>query len=155
MNIRIVINLWIGIVAFMLCNSCDNTNGLVNTADPLASISCDSMPVGKDNTTLRIVAIQPNPTGDVDDFRESIVLMNFNKDMRINISNYYIKNSRGDRYDLTAGFTTTCEKKIQIISTLEFLKNSGDSLFLCYGSNDVYQRIGYTTTTEGAYIYIK
>jgi len=113
------------------------------------------MPKGTANTWLRIVAIQPDPTGSIDDFRESIVLLNFHKDMRINISNYYIKNSRGERYELTAGFTTPCEKKIQIISSLEFLKNSGDSLYLCYGSNDIHQRIGYTNATEGAYMIIK
>lgn len=146
--------LWIFIVALMISSSCKEVEQLVNTTDPLATISCDTIPVGTSNTTLRIVAIMPDPSG-IDDFRESIVLMNFNKESRINISNFYIKNSRGERYDLTAGFSTPCEKKIQTLSTTEFLKNAGDSLFLCYGSDDIHQRIGYSNAAEGSYIFIK
>lgn len=139
-------------LGFVSCN--ESVSTILNPNDILSTINCDSIPVGTENTHLRIVAIMANPSG-IDDFRESIVLKNYSKNMRINISNYYIKNSRGMRFELTSGFTNSCEQKIETISTLEFLNNSNDSLFLCYGSDIIHQRIGIANTKEGEYQLVK
>lgn len=122
----------------------------------LDEISCDSIPTGAEGSSLRMVWVEPDPSG-VDSFRETITLMNFSKGgNRVNASGYYIENSWSRRFDLPSRWIEPCNMSSFTIDEVEMLENDGDTLHLYAVAGDKkIQTFIYSKTTEGVKLRVR
>ncbi|MBL7998816.1 MAG: hypothetical protein JNL32_09285 [Candidatus Kapabacteria bacterium] len=120
------------------------------------TVSCDSIPAGKAGSTLRIVWLDANPTGD-DNFSEKVTLMNFAKGgERVNASGYYILNSWDRRFDLPGRWIDPCAMSEFVIDEIEMFDNEGDTLRLFASSGDILiQTVPYSAIPDGRKLRIR
>lgn len=139
----------------LLCiSSCKEE--ITETPIVVDTVSCDSIPAGTSGTNLRMVWVEPNPSGN-DNFSEKIMLMNFSKsDERINAAGYYIENSWNRRFDFPGRWIEPCGLSEFIIDELEMFENDGDTLHLYAVAGDKrIQTFVYQKTTEGVRLRVR